>query len=52
MTFEQALDPSATVPAARRLAWQRTYYCVYGLLPEVAAVWESFKAGLEYPFTG
>ncbi|MBK9037051.1 MAG: hypothetical protein IPL61_38365 [Myxococcales bacterium] len=24
--FEQALDPAATAPAARRLAWQRTYY--------------------------
>ena len=24
--FEQALDPAATAPAARRLSWQRTYY--------------------------
>jgi hypothetical protein len=25
-SFEQALDPAAPAPAARRLSWQRTYY--------------------------
>jgi RHS repeat-associated protein len=45
-SFEQALDPAATAPAARRLSWQRTYYwdaaratpAAFGVVPKAPRV--------------